>query len=104
MHVRSGSEAGPTDHYAGPCERFSFGRKSKACGGLNSYDLAGGGQRWKRLRELVDRPEAKLVEYDFQTREAVINYIRSRGTITPTVGDWWTARRGSKPDRTPETK
>jgi len=35
---------------------------------FNSYDLAGGGQRWKRLRELVNRPEARLVEYDFQTR------------------------------------
>ena len=62
---------------------------------FNSYDLAGGGQRWKRLRELVDRPESNLVEYDFQTREAVINYIRKRGTITPTLGDWWTVRRSS---------
>jgi len=62
---------------------------------FNSYDLAGGGQRWKRLRELVDRPESKLVEYDFQTREAVINYIRKHGTITPTLGDWWTVRRSS---------
>ncbi len=71
---------------------------------FNSYDLASGGQRWKKLRELVDRPEAKLVEYNFQTREAVINYIRSRGTITPTIGDWWAAKRGSKPEQASETK
>jgi hypothetical protein len=69
---------------------------------FNSYDLAGGGQRWKRLRELVDRPEAKLLEYDFQTREAVINYIRKRGTITPTLRDWWMAKRGSKSEHTPK--
>jgi 2',3'-cyclic-nucleotide 2'-phosphodiesterase (5'-nucleotidase family) len=78
--------------------------KKKLAVAFNSYDLASGGQRWKRLRELVDRPEAKLVEYDFQTREAVINYIRSRGTITPTVGDWWTVKRGSKVGQTAETK
>jgi hypothetical protein len=60
---------------------------------FNSYDLASGGQRWKRLRELVDQPASKLVEYDFQTREAVINFIRKRGTITPVLGDWWGVRR-----------
>jgi 2',3'-cyclic-nucleotide 2'-phosphodiesterase/3'-nucleotidase len=60
---------------------------------FNSYDLASGGKRWNRLRELMDRPESKLVEYDFQTREAVINYIRKRGTISPRVGDWWIAKR-----------
>ena len=71
---------------------------------FNSYDLAGGGQRWKRLRELVDRPDTKLVEYDFQTREAVINYIRKRGTITPTIRDWWTAKRGAKSDHPRKTE
>jgi 2',3'-cyclic-nucleotide 2'-phosphodiesterase/3'-nucleotidase len=60
---------------------------------FNSYDLASGGQRWKRLRELADQPTSKLAEYDFQTREAVINYIRKRGTITPVLGEWWGVRR-----------
>jgi len=63
---------------------------------FNSYDLAGGGTRWKRLRELVDRPEARLLEYDFRTREAVVDYIRKRGVISPTVDNWWTARRDSQ--------
>ena len=63
---------------------------------FNSYDLASGGQRWKRLRELADRHESKLVEYDFQTRDAVINYIRKRGTITPAVANWWMAKRNAK--------
>jgi 2',3'-cyclic-nucleotide 2'-phosphodiesterase (5'-nucleotidase family) len=71
--------------------------KQRLAVAFNSYDLAGGGQRWKRLRELADRPGSKLVEYDFQTREAVINYIRKRGTITPAVANWWVARRNAKP-------
>jgi hypothetical protein len=63
---------------------------------FNSYDLASGGLRWKRLRDLVDRPETKLAEYDVQVREAVINYIRKRGAIAPTVGSWWKAASGSR--------
>lgn len=69
--------------------------KQRLAVAFNSYDLASGGQRWKRLRELADRPESKLVEYDFQTREAVINYVRNHTTISPTVDDWWTAKRNA---------
>jgi len=71
---------------------------------FNSYDLASGGKRWNRLRELVDRPESKLVEYDFQTRQAVIDYIRKRGTISPHMGDWWRARRNTKTATTSDSK
>jgi 2',3'-cyclic-nucleotide 2'-phosphodiesterase/3'-nucleotidase len=60
---------------------------------FNSYDLASGGQRWKRLRELVDQPTSRLAEYDFQTREAVVNYVRKHGTITPVLGNWWGVKR-----------
>ena len=63
---------------------------------FNSYDLASGGLRWKRLRDLVDRPETKLAEYNVQVREAVINYIRKHGAIAPTVGSWWKAASGSR--------
>jgi 2',3'-cyclic-nucleotide 2'-phosphodiesterase/3'-nucleotidase len=63
---------------------------------FNSYEMASGGLRWQRLRELVDRPEAKLVEYDFQTREALIDYVRNHGKISPTVGGWWKAEDGQK--------
>jgi 2',3'-cyclic-nucleotide 2'-phosphodiesterase (5'-nucleotidase family) len=71
--------------------------KQRLAVAFNSYDLAGGGQRWKRLRELADQPESKLVEYDFQTREAVINYVRGHGTISPAVVGWWTATRSEPP-------
>jgi 2',3'-cyclic-nucleotide 2'-phosphodiesterase/3'-nucleotidase len=60
---------------------------------FNSYDLASGGQRWKRLRELADQSSSRLVEYDFQTRQAVIDYIRKRGKITPAMGEWWSIKR-----------
>jgi 2',3'-cyclic-nucleotide 2'-phosphodiesterase (5'-nucleotidase family) len=63
---------------------------------FNSYDLASGGLRWKRLREIADSPGAKLVEYDFQTRQAVIDYVRKRGEISPVVKGWWkTAQRSA---------
>ncbi|HVM60725.1 MAG TPA: bifunctional UDP-sugar hydrolase/5'-nucleotidase [Verrucomicrobiae bacterium] len=63
---------------------------------FNSYDLASGGERWKRLRQLANRPSSQLVEYDFQTREAVINYIRNQAKISPAVGGWWTVVPGKK--------
>jgi 2',3'-cyclic-nucleotide 2'-phosphodiesterase (5'-nucleotidase family) len=63
---------------------------------FNSYDLAGGGQRWNKLREIIERPGSKLMEYDFQTRQAVIDYIRKRGKISPAVNGWWKAERRAK--------
>jgi 2',3'-cyclic-nucleotide 2'-phosphodiesterase (5'-nucleotidase family) len=66
---------------------------------FNSYELASGGLRWKKLREIVDRPESELVEYDFQTREAVIDFVRQRGRVSPVVKGWWEARREPKKKR-----
>ena len=69
---------------------------------FNSYDLASGGLRWKKLREIADKPEVKLAEYDLQTRQAVIDYIRKRGTIAPSVGNWWrVVRRKQEPPPSP---
>ena len=86
----------------GRADGSSLDEKQRLAVAFNSYDLAGGGQRWKRLRELTDRPESRLVEYDFQTRQAVIDYIRKRGTITPSVGDWWMTKRGGKTNNASE--
>jgi 2',3'-cyclic-nucleotide 2'-phosphodiesterase/3'-nucleotidase len=63
---------------------------------FNSYDLASGGERWKRLRQLADQPASKLVEYDFQTRQAVIDYIRKQGKVSPVIGGWWTVLPAQK--------
>lgn len=48
-------------------ERISFA--------VNSYDLASAGGRFQRLREIMERPEARLEETDKDTREAVVEYI-----------------------------
>ena len=71
--------------------------KQRLAVAFNSYELASGGLRWKKLRALADRPEAKLVEYDFQTRQAVIDFVRHCGKIAPTLKDWWHVehRRGT---------
>ena len=40
--------------------------------------VGSGGQRQKRLRELVDQPTSKLAEYDIQTRTARQNHLATR--------------------------
>jgi 2',3'-cyclic-nucleotide 2'-phosphodiesterase (5'-nucleotidase family) len=60
---------------------------------FNSYELASGGLRWRKLRELADLPETKLVEYDIQIRQAVTDYIRHHGVVTPGTNGWWRAER-----------
>lgn len=64
----------------------------------NSYDLASGGRRWPRLRELAEAPSAKLVEYDFSTREALADYLRHHSPIQPEQPAWWSIER-AKPRR-----
>lgn len=59
----------------------------------NSYDLASGGQRWPRLRALADSPGAKLIEYDFQTREALAEYLRKHSPLQPDRPTWWSIER-----------
>ena len=68
---------------------------------FNSYDLASGGLRWNKLRELADLPETQLVEFDIQTRQAMIDYIRRRGMVTPTIKGWWKTERLPAPVKTP---
>lgn len=60
---------------------------------FNSFDLASGGLRWKRLRGIADSPGAELVEYDLQTRQAVIDYVRRHGEVSPVVKGWWRTMR-----------
>jgi len=56
---------------------------------FNSYDLAGGGVRWPALRKIVDQPGAELREYDFQTRDAVVKYIRRHSPLRIQTNGWW---------------
>jgi hypothetical protein len=64
---------------------------------FNSYELASGGLRWRKLRELADRPEAKLIEYEIQTRQSLIDYIRCHGVVAPVIHGWWKAERHPNP-------
>jgi len=50
---------------------------------FNSFDLASGGLRCPKLRATVERPESSLVEHDFTTREALVEYVRRQGRVTP---------------------
>lgn len=56
---------------------------------FNSYELASGGTRFSTLREIAERPASKLIEYDFQTRQAVTDYIQRHEKISPTLHGWW---------------
>ncbi len=56
---------------------------------FNSFDLASAGTRFKKLRELCERPASNLREVDVQTRTAVVDYIRERKTVVPEVRGWW---------------
>ncbi len=63
----------------------------------NSFDLSSGGTRFPKLREIADRPESKLVEYNFQTRQAVADFIKERKTVAPRIVGWWNFLRGNTP-------
>ncbi len=63
---------------------------------FNSYDLASGGRRWNRLREIVDLPNSQLKEYDFQTRDAVVEYIKKHSPLTPEIHGWWTIEKNQR--------
>ena len=69
----------------------------------NSYDLASGGDKWKRLRQLADQPEHHLVEYDFQTRDAVVEFVRKNSPLKIEHHDWWSldSKRSSKTPQDP---
>jgi 2',3'-cyclic-nucleotide 2'-phosphodiesterase (5'-nucleotidase family) len=60
---------------------------------FNSYELASGGQRWNKLREIAERPSSRLEEHGFQTRQAVADYILKQGTIAPLTRGWWNLQR-----------
>ena len=57
---------------------------------FNSFDLASAGTRLTKLREICDRPDSRLQEFDLQTRQAVMDYIRAHKTIKPETFGWWT--------------
>ncbi|MEI8063449.1 MAG: bifunctional UDP-sugar hydrolase/5'-nucleotidase [Verrucomicrobiota bacterium] len=69
----------------------AIGDSERLAVAFNSYDLAGGGMRWPKLREVVTEIGDRLVETDVQTRQSVLDYIRQQGKISPTTRGWWKA-------------
>jgi 2',3'-cyclic-nucleotide 2'-phosphodiesterase/3'-nucleotidase len=82
LDENDGAAAKPEFRLVWPRVRVSApsGREAVA---FNSYDLASGGLRWPKLRAIVNRPDTRLTEYDWTTREAVAEYIRRQGKIAP---------------------
>ena len=48
---------------------------------LNSYVVAGAGGRYPRLREILRRPEAQLRDTGINSRDAVRDFLKKRGTV-----------------------
>ena len=64
---------------------------------FHSYDLASGGLRWPKLREIATRPSSQLIETEIQTRQAVLDYIREQQKVSPAVRGWWKAVNATGP-------
>jgi len=67
----------------------SIGEDDRLAVAFNSYELASGGLRWKKLRQIADSTEAKTVEYDVGTRESVMEFIRRQRVVVPRTEGWW---------------
>lgn len=48
---------------------------------INSYDMASAGNRFPRLREIIEQPLSKLKETEVDTRSAVVEYIKKHSPI-----------------------
>lgn len=73
----------------------AIGADERLAVAFNSYDLAGGGTRWPKLREVVAGLGDRLIETDLETRQSVLDYIRQQGQIVPATHGWWKAANDS---------
>lgn len=48
---------------------------------VNSYTVASGGGRYKKLREIAERPESRMQILDIDTRSAVLDYVRQHSPL-----------------------
>ncbi len=48
---------------------------------VNSYAVASGGGRYKKLREIAERPETRTKILDLDTRTAVLNYVKKHSPL-----------------------
>ncbi len=95
MKLRPSDPKGKRILFLGDANGRALPENTRLWVAFNSYDLASGGQRWKRLREIVDRPAAQLKEYDFQTRDAVVEYVKKHSPLKAEMHGWWSTERKS---------
>ncbi|MBI4028519.1 MAG: bifunctional metallophosphatase/5'-nucleotidase [Verrucomicrobia bacterium] len=93
MKLRISAPDGRRVVFVGDREGRSLASDARLRVAFNSYDLASGGMRWNRLRKIVDRPVAGLKEFDFQTRDAVIEYVRKHSPLRAENRGWWSLDR-----------
>jgi 2',3'-cyclic-nucleotide 2'-phosphodiesterase/3'-nucleotidase len=60
-------------------ERLEAGTRYRVA--FNSYDAASGGQRFMKLRELMERPETKRTLHRVQSREALVEFFAEKKKI-----------------------
>ncbi len=61
-------------------------RNKKYVIAFNSFDARSGGHHFMKLRELLDRPEAKCILHPVQTRDAVISYFQRHKIVRRIAG------------------
>jgi 2',3'-cyclic-nucleotide 2'-phosphodiesterase (5'-nucleotidase family) len=93
MKLRISAPEGKRVVFLGNAEGKSMDPKEKVFVAFNSFDLASGGARWKRLREIADDPTSELKEYHFQTRDVVASYIRKHSPLKAEHHGWWSLDR-----------
>ncbi len=69
-----GSERRVTDLRRADGRPLELGRRYRLA--FNTFDASSGGHRFMKLRDLLERPEAKRTFHPVQTREALIDYFR----------------------------
>ena len=52
---------------------------------MNAYDARSGGQRLNKLREILAEPGTNPVTSPVQSREALIDFVKAKGTVDPTA-------------------
>ncbi|HEY5036382.1 MAG TPA: bifunctional UDP-sugar hydrolase/5'-nucleotidase [Chthoniobacterales bacterium] len=55
---------------------------------FNTFDASSGGHRFIKLRDLLQRPQARRTFHPVQTREAVIDYFRRHKVVRRVWSEW----------------
>jgi 2',3'-cyclic-nucleotide 2'-phosphodiesterase (5'-nucleotidase family) len=103
MHIKPSAPEGQQLTFLGDRQELSMDDDTKTIRvAFNSYDLASGGARWKKMLQIIDMPDSQLKEYDFQTRDVVAEYIQSHSPLKAELHGWWKIERSKSTKKTSE--